>query len=289
MTGAITPIHRPVLPSSHVRVPAYWTAMASYLNGSAPSGNLLVLPRNDFYQVPYTWGYYGTDAFITNLIARNSLDPVAQGYAPAQQALVGAVGLVQHALLAHDWSSAQRALAAIGTPLLLVRGDVNAAFAGRNSTPPAAIERALREDPGMRLIHRVGKLALFALRSSTSPKGPATSYATVNSTRPDLRDLALLPSGTALITSPMRSGVPAVLQVPRVARWRLVDGRLKTLVAEPRGWRYRIKLLSSTGAFKRSGAAARGPVDSGRNRQVARRVQKFARIVRGASDFEASG
>ena len=62
MTGAIAPDHRPVLPSTHVSVPAYWTAMASYLNGSAPPGNLLVLPEDDFYQMPYTWGYYGADA-----------------------------------------------------------------------------------------------------------------------------------------------------------------------------------------------------------------------------------
>ena len=140
MTGAIAPDHRPVLPSTHVSVPAYWTAMASYLNRSAPPGNLLVLPQDDFYQMPYTWGYYGADGFITDLIARNVVDPVAQGYAPASQELAGAVSLVQQGLLAHDWPSVQRTLAAIGTPLLLVRGDVNAAFPGRHITSPAALD-----------------------------------------------------------------------------------------------------------------------------------------------------
>src|SRR6185437_15570824 len=67
MTGAIAPNSRPVLPPSHVSVPGYWTAMASYVSGSAPPGNLLVLPEDDFYQMPYTWGYYGADSFITNL------------------------------------------------------------------------------------------------------------------------------------------------------------------------------------------------------------------------------
>ncbi len=255
MTGAIAPDHRQPLPSTHVSVPPYWTAMASYLNGSFPPGNLLVLPEDDFYQMPYTWGYYGADAFIRNLLARNVLNPVAQGYAPSQQELIGAVRLVQQALLAHDWPSAQRALTATGTPLLLVRGDVNAAFPGRHITPPAALDRALREDPGMRLVHRAGKLELFALRGRISPAGPVTSYATVNSARPDLRDLALLPRGTALISSPMRPAVPAVLQVPRVAQWRLVGDKLKTFVAEPPGRQYRIKLLSATGALKRPGAS----------------------------------
>ena len=259
MTGAIAPVHRPVLPSTRVSVPAYWTATASYLNGSAPSGNLLVLPQDDFYQMPYTWGYYGADSFITDLIARNVVDPVAQGYTPASQELAGAVSLVQQGLLAHDWPSVQRTLAAIGTPLLLVRGDVNTAFPGRNITPPAALERALSEDKNMRLVHRFGELELFALRKSISPAGLVTRYATVNSAAPDLRDLALFPAGTPLISSPMRPTVPAVLQVPPVSQWRLVDDELETSVVEPSGWRYQIKLLSATGASGRPAASFSRP------------------------------
>ncbi len=254
MTGAVAPDHRPLLPSTHVSVPAYWTAMASYLNGSAPSGNLLVLPDDDFYQMPYTWGYYGADGFIKDLIARNVVDPVAQGYAPSPRELIGAVRLVQRGLLAHEWQSARRTLAAIGTPLLLVRGDVNDAFPKRHITPPAALGRALREDPGMRLVRRFGKLELFALRGRMNATGSATSYATVNSPAPDLRDLALLPYGTALISSPMRPTVPAVLQVPPVSQWRLVGNNLKTSFAEPSGRQYRVTLLSATGAFERPGA-----------------------------------
>jgi arabinofuranan 3-O-arabinosyltransferase len=259
MTGAVAPDHRPLLPPTHVSVPAYWTAMASYLNGSAPPGNLLVLPKDDFYQMPYTWGYYGADTFIRNLIVRKVLVPAPEGYAPAQGELLGAVRLVQQGLLAHDWPSVRRTLAAIGTPLLLVRGDINSAFPGRHITPPAALDKALREDPGMRLVHRAGKLELFGLRERISPAGSVHSYATVNSDAPDLRDLALLPVGTALISSPMRLAVPAVLQVPPVSQWRLANGQLRTFIAEPPGRHYHLKLLSATGAFKRTDASSPRP------------------------------
>jgi arabinofuranan 3-O-arabinosyltransferase len=259
MTGAIAPDHRPVLPSMHVSVPAYWTAMASYLNGSAPSGNLLVLPQDDFYQMPYTWGYYGADSFITDLITRNVLNPVPQGYAPATQELGGAVSLVQQGLLAHDWPSVERMLAAIGTPLLLVRGDVNAAFPGRHITSPAALDRALREDKDMRLVRRFGELDLFALRASISPAGLATQYATVSSATPDLRDLALLPYGTTLISSPMRPGVPAVLQSPPTSQWQLTGDELETSIAEPPGRTYDTELLSATSAFEPPGASSSTP------------------------------
>jgi hypothetical protein len=257
MTGAVAPDQRPLLPATHVTVPGYWTAMASYLNDSAPPGNLLVLPEDDYYQMPYTWGYYGADTFIRNLISRNTLDPAAQGYAPARPELLDAISLVQKGLLAHDWSSVRRTLAAIGTPLLLVRGDVNAAFPGRHITPPAALDSALREDKDMRLVRGAGKLELFGLRGDIGQSGSATSYATVNSATPDLRDLALLPSGTALISSPMRADVPAVMQVPPVQEWQLLGGKLQTAVAEPPGRKYHIKLLSATGAYKRPSASSK--------------------------------
>ncbi|HEY6789646.1 MAG TPA: hypothetical protein VI365_20290, partial [Trebonia sp.] len=257
MTGAIAPDHRPVLPSMHVSVPAYWTAMASYLNRSAPPGNLLVLPEDDFYQMSYTWGYYGADAFITDLIARNVLDPVVQGYTPAPQELTGAIRLVQQGLLAHDWPSVQRMLGAIGTPLLLVRGDVDTAFPGRHITSPAALDRALREDKDMRLVRRFGKLDLFELRASIGPTGSVAHYATVNSATPDLRDLALLPYGTTLVSSPMRPGVPAVLQSPPTSQWQLTGDELETSVIEPPGRRYSTELLSATGAFEPPGASPR--------------------------------
>ena len=250
LTGAIAPTHRPGLPSTHVSMPAYWTAMASYLNGPAPPGNLLVLPADDYYQMPYTWGYYGADGFITNLIVRNVVDPHAQGYRAAQPELLRAVRLVQRGLLAHDWRSVRRTLAAIGTPLLLVRGDVNAARPGRHIISPAALDMALREDKSMRLIHRAGKLLLFALRANRSPAASATSYATVNSSAPDLRDLGLFPFGTALISSPMQSALPAVLQVPQVSKWRLGQARLEAFLAEPPGRRYRIRFLSATSSVK---------------------------------------
>jgi glycosyltransferase involved in cell wall biosynthesis/O-antigen/teichoic acid export membrane protein len=252
MNGTVAPDQRPVLPSVHVSVPTYWTEAASYLNGSAAPGNVLVLPEDDFYQMPYTWGYYGADGFITDLVKRNVLDPVSQGYTPASPELAGAVQLVQQGLLAHDWVAVQRTLEALGTSQLLVRGDVNADFPGRHITPPAELERALREDKGMQLVRRFGTLELFALRASASTTGSTTRYVTVDSATPDLRALSLFPSGTALLTKPMQPGVPAVIELPAVSQWQEAGNRLETSVTERSGWTYQDKLLTATGALPRS-------------------------------------
>ena len=156
---------------------------------------------------------------------------------------------------------------------------MNAAFPDRHITSPAALDRALREDKDMRLVRRFGKLELFALRASISPADSVTRYATVNSATPDLRDLALLPYGTSLISSPMRPGVPAVLQSPPVSQWQLAGDELETSIVEPPGRRYNTKLLSSTGAFEPPGASSSAP----RARLTARVRPPDARAARGRS------
>ncbi|HUY41582.1 MAG TPA: alpha-(1-_3)-arabinofuranosyltransferase family protein [Candidatus Dormibacteraeota bacterium] len=59
-------------PSVYVRVPAYWSEAAGYLNHSGRSGGVLLLPPNlgEGYDVRYSWNYYGGDGLPQNLIAR---------------------------------------------------------------------------------------------------------------------------------------------------------------------------------------------------------------------------
>jgi hypothetical protein len=133
---------------------------------------------------------------------------------------------------------------------------VNADFPGRQITPPAQLERALRQDKDMQLVRRFGKLELFALRAYTDPVGLTTRYVTVNSAAPDLRDLSLFPPGTSLLTKPMKPGVPAVIQLPAVSQWQADGDKLTTSVSEPAGWTYHDKLLSATGALGQPDTAA---------------------------------
>jgi hypothetical protein len=238
-TGAVVPGTRQNFPSSHVTVPAYWLTTAHYLNTSAPSGALLVLPPDAYYQMPYRW-YYGNDGFITDLVDRHVLDPSAQGYETVSTALVASVRLESSALLADDWAEADLILKALGTPLVLVRGDIVANFADRHIPSPTALTLSLARDPNMRLLHAAGLLKVYGPRKAYPGLG---SYATVNSSTPDLRVLSRLPSGTALVTVSAIPGHIAIRQLPRVATWHLGARVLSTSVPEQRGWQYSALVL----------------------------------------------
>ena len=238
---------RVTFPSSHVSLPAYWADAAAYLNARTPHATVLVLPPDDFYQMPYTW-YYGNDGFITDLLDAHVIDPSAQGYGATSSAsyLNGVVDDVATSLLAGDWPLVRRLLGALGANEILLRGDVEAQFPSRHIVSPAALARALARDPTISLLHRDGPLRIYKVHEHPLDAVRAERIVTVASRSPDLRELALFPAGTALVTSAPRRGLPAVSSLPPLSRWQMRGRRLETSLQLTRGRRYRIALLGPT-------------------------------------------
>jgi hypothetical protein len=240
INGGVVPDRRPLLPPAHVVLPAYWEDMARYVNAVTDKGSLLVLPPDDFYQMPYRWGYYGNDGFITNMISRHVIIPNEQGYLTTQRELIDAVGLAAQATVDHDWISVQRILRVLGAPFLLVRQDIDTSFPQRRIVSPAVLSNALQSNPNFVLVHRAGPLELFRLTDLAGLQLEiATHLATVDNATPDLRILKYLPEDTALIQGKPRDGVPAIQQLPDVSVWDEHDGLLSYVVTELPGWTYR--------------------------------------------------
>jgi arabinofuranan 3-O-arabinosyltransferase len=234
------------LSSMHVRLPDYWNDMSAYIDRAPYDGAVVVFPPDDFYQMPYTWGYYGTDGFIPYLMSRPALIPNAQGYFATSSALTTAVDLTATSLLQNDWEEVDRLLQSLRAPLVLVRGDINSGFPGRSIIDPALLLYALKKAPNFTLVHQAGPLALFATSSDQQPRlGIAQSFATTESATPDLRALSILPRGTSLVAGPALQGITRLYDVPQLSSWDLQAGELRYSMAEPVGWRYEIGLFNT--------------------------------------------
>ncbi len=79
-TGSVIPDERPLQPSAHVRVPDYWRAMAETIDADDRDGKVLVLPLDDYYQMPTTWGFFGVDSIANLLIRHPVVQPKPDGY-----------------------------------------------------------------------------------------------------------------------------------------------------------------------------------------------------------------
>jgi hypothetical protein len=244
VTGAVIPGDRQLLPPGHVRFPDYWKDMAFFIDAATPEGPVIALPADIFYQLPFSWGYYGSDSFMLQLMNRHIIAPVPQGYINPSQELSSVVGLIEKAALAFDWPQVQRLSQILDAPLILVRGDVAPGALGSRLTPPGEISAALSEDPDVQMIHQSGPLQLFAFRGHMPSKVAwVRDYATVESPEPDLDILQLLPPGMHLVSAPARPGVSRVELAPPVESWREQTGRLTTSIGEPPGWDYHLALL----------------------------------------------
>ncbi len=60
-TGEIVPAQRKDLPSVQVKIPNYWYEAAEFINSQPDEFRVLMLPKDEFYQIGYGWGYYGAD------------------------------------------------------------------------------------------------------------------------------------------------------------------------------------------------------------------------------------
>ncbi|MEA2647081.1 MAG: arabinofuranan 3-O-arabinosyltransferase, partial [Chloroflexota bacterium] len=258
-TGALVNQPREATPDTHVVQPAYWTEMAAYINALPGDGRVVVMPPDDFYQMPYRWGFYGSDEFIQQATGRGVLVPNGDGYSPGTAQLRGAVATVSAAILAHDWTLLDRLLDVLHSPYILVRTDLDTSLDGRDVESGEALVAALETDPGVRVVRAAGALRLYRHDSSATVLSETAALATVESHNPDLRVLARLPQGTRLVEGPPRAGVPLVVPVPPVTSWTVSSNSLSVALTAPAGWSYRLVSIDATGHVVDGTPVSTGP------------------------------
>jgi arabinofuranan 3-O-arabinosyltransferase len=107
-----------------VTLPAGWKELAATVNASATQGKVLVLPLADYYQLPTTWGYYGTDNLATGLIERPVIVRNVDGYIGDASAYRQLVEATQQAVLGGRSEEVLGLLRLLGATQVVVRTDI---------------------------------------------------------------------------------------------------------------------------------------------------------------------
>jgi hypothetical protein len=247
-TGSPLPIWANHARPQHIQMPAYWAEMAQVTDALPIQGAVLVMPPDDFYEMPYTW-YYGSDAFIADSFKRRVLVP---SYPPSE--LLSAVNLAGQSMLDGDWTQVVALLTALNAPLVLVRRDVITHYPNHSILPPYDLAAALTGSPNFVLVRRIGSLDLFALRNPVAEREVGSGFIMTTSQTPDLRLLSVLPSNTALVTGEAHPGDPYAVQAPRLEQWQWTGQTLMWEPQLPSGWAYRIAELASKTVVPLEGA-----------------------------------
>lgn len=167
-TGGVMPDERPTQPSTHVRVAQEWWDLATHLDADRRSGKVLVLPLDDYYQMPTTWGFFGVDSIANLLIRHPVVQPKPDGYFGDVAGFSADVKAIEAALLAGDLAPVPKLLDAIGASRVVVRHDLVRGLPNRYFADDRKLGAAMGRVPGGRL-EVDGMVQLWTFGDGSSP------------------------------------------------------------------------------------------------------------------------
>jgi arabinofuranan 3-O-arabinosyltransferase len=257
-TGQVIPGRRQGgFPDAHIRIPRYWLDAGSFL--SQRPGETLVLPVDDFYQLPYVWGYYGTDVIPKELLGARVVASPTPGGTVLRPDVDAARVLdeLRTEAMSRSWDDLARTARALGIRWVLVRRDVDDRFRGRAIMDPISISRDLDRSSSFRHRRRFGLLDLFELRS---PR--ATVWASAQVFKAAEPVPVGLPVGGDVAVVWSTSHIAVTERIER-ARWRVsANGLIAAIPAAPGAY--------TTFVRWPRGVPASLTISHGRSRSVAR-------------------
>jgi hypothetical protein len=147
--------------SSYIKIPDYWHETTNWLNSQLGDYRILITPPDDFYQMPYTWGYYGTDQFLERLIVKPT---ISNHYAYSYKInpdITETLQHIQHTIKYNKTAEFQAFLDLLSIKYILQRNDIQYNFTGRNIIPPEHMQAFLTQQPYIHLDKKFGQLDVY--------------------------------------------------------------------------------------------------------------------------------
>ena len=152
----------------HVQVPAAWDVVASAVNASPERGKALVLPLDDYYQVPTTWGMYGADHLARRYLDRPVLLQRPGGYFGESPAVVSMMRAIERAGATGDTAGVPSLLRSLAVSHVVVRRDIDRSSPVRpvDMVDGERVIAGLDGVPGLRKIADTEVAAVYELTGS---------------------------------------------------------------------------------------------------------------------------
>ena len=164
-TGAVIKSPRDGRPGDRSSLPPDWRRVASAINTSALHGKTLVLPIDDYYQLPTTWGYYGADNLVRRLVTRPVIQSNPQLYVGDSAVFEQLMHSVEEAVTLNGGKGVPPILRTLGVSHIVVRKDIDFSSPMRvvKMARPEAILAGLAHVEGLQSTLRTSVADVFEL------------------------------------------------------------------------------------------------------------------------------
>lgn len=165
-----------LLPSKRIDIPHYWFDLRKDFSDLPQDIRIMILPRPEFYQIPYTWGYYGAE-FLVDIFLLRGMTPGPESYiefnAKVRETMAPLPGLTPDNTPAHHPRFVARALDAMAVDRVLVDRAVVARDKPLGSAPVGSIAAEPSHDlligAGWKLERTYGLVDVYARAHGTAP------------------------------------------------------------------------------------------------------------------------
>ena len=167
----------PSLPySSYVQIPQYWFQATDWVNKQQGDWKVLLTPLDDFYEIPYTWGYWGTDVLLERLfekpvVSTSALDGYISNPEPSAD-----LAQIKEAVKFNQTGDFKALLDLLNIKYIVQRNDVdttafekverlndvNVTSFGRDLVTPADMKQFFDNQPYLKLVVSFGEIDIYA-------------------------------------------------------------------------------------------------------------------------------
>jgi len=159
-------LEKPV--SSYVKIPPYWFQATSWINGEQGDWKVLITPLDDYYQMNYTWGYYGTDQLVEALfekpiVTTSGLD----GYKINSDTALNLQEL-KSSIRGNRSSEFRAMLDLLNVKYIFQRNDLETGMVMRNRylMSPTEMQNFFDKQPYLRLVEKFGLIDVYKYTES---------------------------------------------------------------------------------------------------------------------------
>jgi hypothetical protein len=150
--------------SSYVQVPRYWYEAGQWLNSKTEDHRVLVTPMDDHYQVPYAWGYYGTDSFLERLIQKPIVSPCYTYSYMVNPTTTMLINQLRDAMKHNRTEEFESITQLLNVKYILQRNDLDYEYLtlnNRDIATPEKMRHFLSNQPNLTLVKTIGKLDIY--------------------------------------------------------------------------------------------------------------------------------
>jgi len=150
--------------SSNVKIPQYWYEINDWFSSRAGDFRILVTPLDDYYQVPYSWGYYGSDSFIERLIQKPVISPSSLYAYRINPNTAQLMNQLRDTIRYGRTQEFETILDLLGVKYVLQRNDLDYEYmvsTGRDMPSPSKMREFLSSAPNIRLVRTAGELDVY--------------------------------------------------------------------------------------------------------------------------------